>query len=519
MAFEEAPGLFTEERQVKELRRIRSWAAKSEDGSLADLSFRPAPEVWDAVKAESGNCLHRQCPFYEGCAYQRSRRELYGAQLLVANHALVFADLALRQAGTKLLPDYECLVLDEAHALEEGAAEHFGARVSPMGVARQIGRFLGVRRRTGLCGRVEVDQEVYELLDETRGALRRLFESVDRLRGGEGERRIRAPGAFDDPLTQPLARLLVRLRARHETIDDPGLALEWKARTDRLEESLHGVQLVHGLLDRDLVYWTESGGRGGHSVLRAAPADVAPLLRRALFARTKSVVMTSATLRVGSSFEHFERRVGLEEPMELALGSPFDFKRQCRLLLFGELPDPRDPAHEAAATAKVRELVLESRGGAFVLFTSYGALERAHAALLEDLRAAGLHVLRQGGDERTQDIVRAFRERDDCVLFATDTFWQGIDVRGRNLRLVILTRLPFAVPDHPLQQARIERIEEEGGDAFKEYSLPQAVLKLRQGFGRLIRAHDDEGVVAILDPRIVTRPYGRVFLSSLPPCG
>jgi ATP-dependent DNA helicase DinG len=226
--------------------------------------------------------------------------------------------------------------------------------------------------------------------------------------------------------------------------------------------------------------------------------------------------MTSATLKVGDSFEHFKRRVGLEEPDELALGSPFDFKRQCRLLVYPNMPDPRAPSHEEALAAEVRKLVLESKGGAFVLFTSYGALDRTHKAIGDDLAKAGLHVLRQGGDQRTQDIVAAFRERDDCVLFATDTFWQGIDVRGRNLRLVILTRLPFAVPDHPLQQARVERIEEEGGDPFREFSLPQAVLKLRQGFGRLIRAHDDEGTVAILDPRVVTKAYGRTFLDSLP---
>jgi len=518
MAFEEARGLFEDPAKVSEIARVRDWAAKSEDGSLADLPFRPSPEAWDACKAESGNCLHRQCPFYDGCAYQRSRRELYGARLIVANHALVFADLALREAGAKLLPDYDGIVLDEAHAIEEEAAENFGAQVSPYGVARQLGRFMGARRRTGLFGRAEVAPELYDLVEEVRRGLRGLFESVDRFRAGENEKRMREPHAFEDPMTEPLSRLLVGLRERHGSIEDPGLALEWKSRTDRLEESLHAVRLVHGLFDRDLVYWAESGGRGGHSVLRAAPMDVAPILRRALFSRVRCVVMTSATLKVGDSFEHFKRRVGLEEPDELALGSPFDFRRQCKLLLYPQMPDPRDPAHEEALAAEVKRLVLESKGGAFVLFTSYSALDRTHRAVADDLAKKGLFVLRQGGDQRTQDIVAAFRERDDCVLFATDTFWQGIDVRGRNLRLVILTRLPFAVPDHPLQQARLERIEEEGGDPFREYSLPQAVLKLRQGFGRLIRAHDDEGTVAILDPRIVTKPYGRTFLSSLPRC-
>ncbi len=516
MAFGEAGGLFEDPAKVSEIARVREWAVKSEDGSLADLPFRPSPETWDACKAESGNCLHRQCPFYDGCAYQRSRRELYGARLIVANHALVFADLALREAGAKLLPDYDGIVLDEAHAIEDEAAENFGAQVSPYGVARQLGRFMGARRRTGLFGRAEVAPELYELVEEVRGGLKGLFESVDRFRAGENEKRMREPHAFDDPMTEPLSRLLVRLRERHASIEDPSLALEWKSRTDRLEESLHAVRLVQGLFDKDLVYWAESGGRGGHSVLRAAPMDVAPILKRALFSRVRCVVMTSATLKVGDTFEHFKRRVGLEEPDELALGSPFDFKKQCRLLVYPQMPDPRAPSHEEALAAEVKKLVLESKGGAFVLFTSYGALDRAHKTIGDELSKAGLHVLRQGGDQRTQDIVAAFRERDDCVLFATDTFWQGIDVRGRNLRLVILTRLPFAVPDHPLQQARLERIEEEGGDPFRQYSLPQAVLKLRQGFGRLIRAHDDTGTVAILDPRIVTRPYGRTFLSSLP---
>jgi ATP-dependent DNA helicase DinG len=516
MASQEARGLFEDAAKVAEVERIRLWAAGSADGSLADLPFRPTSEVWDACRAESGNCLHRQCRFYDDCAYQRSRREMYGARLVVANHAIVFADLALREAGARLLPDYECIVLDEAHAIEDDAAEHFGARVSPFGIARLLGRFMGVKRRTGLFGRAEVGPDLYDGVEEARAALRRLFEGVDRFRAGENERRIRAAGAFEEPLTEPLARLLARLRERHASIEDPGLALEWKSRTDRLEEDMHAIRLVHGVLDREYVYWAESGGRGGHSVLRAAPADVAPILKRTLFSRVPCVVTTSATLQVEGSFEHFKRRVGLEEPDELALGSPFDFKRQCRLLVYPGMPDPRDPAHEAAAAAEIRKLVLGSKGGAFVLFTSYGALDRMHKAVAKDLEKAGLHVLRQGGDQRTGDIVAAFRERDDCVLFATDTFWQGIDVRGRNLRLVIIARLPFAVPDHPLQQARLERIEEEGGDPFRQYSLPQAVLKLRQGFGRLIRAHDDEGTVAILDPRIVTKPYGRTFLQSLP---
>jgi ATP-dependent DNA helicase DinG len=343
-----------------------------------------------------------------------------------------------------------------------------------------------------------------------------MFESLGRLRGEAPEVRLRAPGAFREPATPTLRALVAALREQHASIEDPSLAIEWKSRTDRLEETLHAISLVHGQLDRDLVYWAE--GAGPHTVLRAAPVEVAPILRRVLFPRVRTVVLTSATLRVGGSFEHFERRVGLEEPMERALGSPFDFRRQCRLLLYPHLPDPRDEAHEAAAIERMRGLALESGGGAFLLFTSHRALARAHDALREELLAAGLRVLKQGSGLRHRDIVEAFARERNCVLFATDTFWQGVDVRGENLRLVVVARLPFAVPDHPLQQARVERIEEEGGDAFRQLSLPDAVLKLRQGFGRLIRTHEDEGAVAILDPRIVTKWYGKVFLDSLPEC-
>jgi ATP-dependent DNA helicase DinG len=377
---------------------------------------------------------------------------------------------------------------------------------------------MGRKRDSGLFGRAEVSQELYERLDETRGALRKLFEGVDLVRGDASELRLREAGLFANPLQEPLGRLVAALEERLRSIEDPGLALEWRSRTARLNEARDAVALVHGLLDPDLVYWVERAGRRGHSVLRAAPVDVAAVLRRSLFRKVRSVILTSATLQVGGSFDHFNRRLGLEKPAELPLGSPFDFRRQCRLLLFPQMPDPRERNYDEEVAGRVRRLVLENGGGAFVLFTSYRSLARVHDTLREEFEGAGLKVLRQGGDERTRDIMRAFQEREDCVLFATDTFWQGVDVRGRNLRLVILTRLPFAVPDHPLQQARIERIEDDGGDAFRELSLPQAVLKLRQGFGRLIRTREDSGAVAVLDPRIRTRNYGGVFLRSLPAC-
>ena len=498
-----------------------SWRDASENADLlGPRSFSDAAAIEISVERDPPlfNCLHQKCPFFAACAYQRSRRQMTTADVLIANHALVFSDLALREAGVQYLPSYDVLILDEAHEVEDGAAEHFGARVSAFGINRQLSRFMPKKRGSGLFGRAEVRGELYDALSETRDAVRELFTEVDRWREQTGEKRLRQAMEFPNPLHTPLSMLVADLRDRRDDIEDFELAMEWKARTDRLDESLSAVELIHATIDPDLVYWTEGSGVLDRSVLRAAPIDIAARLKRLLFREVRAVVMTSATLTVQNRFDHFHRRLGLENRPSCNSAARLISRnsasscstRRCRIRGL--------PAYEASVNAALRGLVLESEGGAFLLFTSHRALTNAHRALHAEFTAQGLLVLRQGGAMRTRDILDAFRTRRDCVLFATDTFWQGIDVRGENLRLVAVTRLPFAVPDHPLQQARVERIEEEGGDAFRELSLPQAILKLRQGFGRLIRSSEDTGRVAILDPRIVTKRYGRQFLDSLPSC-
>jgi ATP-dependent DNA helicase DinG len=509
---------------AEELERIRAWADATEDGSVQEMRRQPSPEAWAAVCAEHGNCMGPKCPERKRCFLFRARAQMHDADLLVANHHLLFSDLALRREGAGFLPDVAAVVMDEAHTVEDTASEHLGIRLSPYAFEHWLRRLLTPETGKGLLGYLRAGpaaQTVTRLWD----AVSDLFHEVPRSAGlgaRDSQKVVPGPLAVTSEVPELLRELSGRLAQLIEELEDQDEESRAELR------GLRGQGLgLGGMLEAflgqtmpDHVYWIEREGKRRQVVLHSAPIEVAPLLEETLFAQIPTVVLTSATLAVGGRLEYCRDRLGAGKECELlCLGSPFDHARQMRLHVATNAPDPKDREAFAEAVAKgVLRWALKTRGRAFALFTSDELLKRTAETVREPLEKAGLTLLAQGGDLTRRAMLETFRKDAGFVLFGLDSFWMGVDVRGEALSNVILTRLPFAVPDHPVVAARLKRIKEKGGDPFREYSLPEAVLKFRQGFGRLIRSQTDEGIVVVLDSRILTKWYGRIFLRSLPEC-
>ncbi len=517
-------GLFETRDEVEEFDRILEWSKITSDGSLADLVPNPPDPLWSMVCSESDNCLSSKCEFFERCFYYRARGKVFGADIIVVNHHLLLSDYVLRRmnVGAAVLPDYRHLIIDEAHNLESVATTHIGREVTNWRVKRLLDGLYRPPRRGGKPGGVLVRMGAAEhipLVEEARRNAEIFFDLLSRWLGESDTMAIEGEGFLPNLLEEPILKLEEILRDLRRKAEDESEEMEITAFIRRCKNLRDDLDDILSLGTEGCVYWAErTGRRYANLSLNAAPINVADELKGNFFSNLRTVVATSATLAVNGSFEFFKGRVGLGGARELLVGSPFDYQKQVTLYLHPNMPDPRDELFLDAATAWIVEYLQITHGKAFVLFTSYSMMDAVFERLAPSLGEMGIIAFKQGDGLPRSEMLKLFREDTDSVIFGTASFWEGVDVQGEALSNVIIVKLPFSVPDHPIIQARLRQIERQGGNPFYEYSLPEAVLRLKQGFGRLIRTKTDRGIVAILDPRVLTKSYGKIFLNSLPKC-
>jgi ATP-dependent DNA helicase DinG len=572
--------LFEDESDQRAIQAIADWAEQTDDGSLQSLPFVPTRSVWEQVNSDSDTCNVSNCPAAASCFVQKARRELAKADIIVANHHMLFSDLAIKKeigsfSSLAVLPAYKRVIFDEAHNIEDSATEYFGAEVTRNGAVALLGRFVRIDRgrERGLIPYVKMEvmrgvvvleqQEASEILNlidnqlvpslaSLREALLTAFAALRSFvaeRSGAIGREIKwrlTEGVLQDPGLRDIHKVYMLPAAREamdcaesagsllrklKAIQTPPGQLEHPLATELQQLQSYrdrllrfSTSLAEGIsekLKENTVRWVEIDAKDD-GIVRIAwrPLEVGKPLGEWVYPNLGAVAMTSATLSVEQRFDHFFKRVGLnmvkEREMATAvIDSPFDFEKQAILCIPTDIVRPDNKHFLDQSVDCMYEVLSITKGHALVLFTSFYALDHAYRKLKDSLEKLGIASLRQGDANRNL-LLERFRSDASSVLFGTDSFWEGVDVAGDALQCVILPKLPFSVPTEPVLEARAEKIEAEGGNAFMEYTVPQAVIKLRQGLGRLIRRRTDRGAVIVLDQRIVTKHYGRVFLKSLP---
>ena len=524
-AFKGTPDLFTSSEHI-ELKQIWEWCESTSDGTLSDLSFTPSNKVWSQVCSEAHVCTQRRCGGSR-CFYQAARRRMADADVIVLNHTLFFTLLSsteeLQPNDANFIFPRDFLIVDEAHTIENVAAKAFGLRLAEGQLRFELQRLFNPRTRKGYFP-LHGDEAGARAVDDALDHMEIFFRAVEgscEFRGFGRECRVREPGLVEDTLGASLFMVSERAKQAGDAAKNDNTRLEFHDLAARMTAVRTSLAAFLDQSEDGHVYWVErSGGDNKAITLQSAPVDVSPHLEKLFFRGDKACVLTSATLGAGEAetLGYFRKRVGAMNTHAVRIDSPFDFQKQMRLYIVKKIPPPGTKEHEAALPKWIEHFLTLSQGRAFVLFTSNAQMHNIADQMEKFCEDRGWTLLVQGRQLARHQLLNEFKNDTHSVLFGTESFWTGVDVPGEALSNVIITKLPFAVPDHPLTAARLEHIEEKGGNPFVEYSVPEAILKLRQGVGRLIRSKKDKGICAILDNRVLTKPYGRHFLNALPPC-
>jgi len=505
-------GLFDTREQAAEIDTILEWS-KSGFGILAEYPEPLSLNTIERIGRDSNNCLFQKCPFYDQCFYFFAKSQWQHADILVVNHYLFFANV---ETDYYILPKFDAVIMDEAHRLEEIAAHFFGIELSNLSILRLLSLIHNPRTRRGIIPRLNMPSlkqaELSSILNECRNAVTEFFAKIQcQFKNNEIKRRIKEPNITDNNLDEPLEKLYTILAELVTQEQDLDLAGELSSLTKRVEIVRQSTERFLNLEDKNSVYWIDMVPPDRFS-LNSALIDVSGLFADKVFNKISSVIMTSATLTVNRDFAFLKQRLGAKDCKTLLLDSPFDYQRQAMLYLSESLPLPNEESKFYLACARTIDEILKlSHGRALILFTSYQALKEVYERVKKD----DFTFLVQG-EAPVFKLLETFRDDISSVLFATQSFWQGIDVPGEALSCLVITRLPFDVPDDPRLEGVAENLKEHGLEPFYSFQLPQAVLRFRQGFGRLIRNTKDRGVVCVLDKRIIERSYGKSFLDSLP---